>query len=71
MTPQEIKGELIKMNWEDNQSYLYKSIDKDVNLYYNDYGNIIIELAYDSFVVELPTLERIKGLVFGLTGEEM
>jgi len=72
MTPQEIKDELIRLGWEDTDIHVIKEYNK-LNFVYHKYrGRLIVYKDGDAVLRLLePTNDRIKALIFGLTGETL
>lgn len=79
MSNEEIKNELIKMGFEENYPdsdgyFLSKKLTYMYSLYYNVRKNSIsVSVAYIGTITlfEDATIDRIKALIYGLTGEKI
>lgn len=71
MTPQDIKDELIRLGWS---KIPYGATIETKNIYfrYDTEGNDLT-IRYDGqwIYIESPTIERIKALIYGMTGKHI
>lgn len=74
MSNEEIKNELIKMGWENNNIHnanVSLSSNGYYFVYWHDEGTLSIIHNLDTIMVLDITLDRIKSLIYGLTGEKI